>query len=406
MAQPSPSKPRSRSLDQASLHESGVRLLRLRLSRRPQDAARANRLPEQLPAEPRSILKANTSALKNVARAFLRHPSRTSRSSSLERPAETPWVNQEALVNEVVSSPYRRRHSNTPSPLPYSPPQWRHNPQLLPCHKAALETSHAQKLAQDAHYAQKVCGETPSGYKVSVEPAHEALKGPSDPPCSHRLTPEPPPSKSSLEPTALHKSRITHSQCQNLTRVASVEQQEKAEGEESPTVLPEPKAYLMSGRVLHFYSSDEWRAALQSQERHGHALGPGPLPYCSGRFSPVPAWMDTEPDRAAPDLPGRSPDSPHRRVRSCSVGTECEGVAASVYHPRAVGIYDLPPGVFARPRAASQQYTSPPLMVSPAPVDRCAGWTPSRHGLWQRPESTGHRVLGTPGAKLIVNNYE
>lgn len=394
MAQPSHSKPRSRSLDQASLHESGVRLLRLRLSRRPQDCARANRLPEQSPAEPRGILKANTSALKNVARALLRHPSRTSRSSSLERPTETPWVNQEALVNEVVSSPYRRRHSNTPSPLPYSPPQWRLNPQLLPCHKAALESSHAQKLPQDAHYAQKVCGETSSSYKAAAESPHEASKGSSDAPCSsHRLTPEP--SKSSLEPPPLRKSKMNPLQCQNLTQAASAEPEEKAEGEESPTILPEPKAYLMSGRVLHFYSSDEWRAALQSQERHGgggHALGPGPFPYCPGRFSPVPAWMDTEPDRAAPELPGRSPVSPHRRVRSCSVGTECEGVASSVYHPRSVGIYDLPPGVFARPRAASQQYTSPPLMVSPRTMSTAA---PSRHRtvltrvLWQSPVTPG-----------------
>ncbi|KAK8746421.1 hypothetical protein OTU49_017010 [Cherax quadricarinatus] len=153
----STSKPRSHSLDPASLHESGVRLLRLRLSRRTLEASKSLRGAASTwhnpPREASSPRKSNAAAFCSAARAFLRPAAHTPRPLSLERPGEGPWVNQEALVKEVVSSPYRRRHSLTPidvqrTPSPHTrrsptpcraqhtpPPQTQHSPQLLPCHR-------------------------------------------------------------------------------------------------------------------------------------------------------------------------------------------------------------------------------------------------------------------------------
>ncbi|XP_064103180.1 uncharacterized protein LOC135213163, partial [Macrobrachium nipponense] len=371
MASVAPSrKPRSRSLDQASLHESGVRLLRLRISRRQHDGSRSPRTQgvgadtsastssssssaqESHVQEARGLLKHNALALKNVARSLLGSPAggrfsagigsgigsggggasggssagsgagssglagrlpvhgtgltkgeRPSRSLSTDR-EETAglWVNRTALINEVCSSPYRRRHSMTPSlgASSCSPPLRRHNLQLLPCHQQSANVT---------------------------------------------LPPDP------------------------------------------------PKPFLVGGRVFYFYSSDDWRAAFQNQDRRAAAAAAANAPSCSlhpscsggqlesscstsQRQQP---WNFPEPDRLAPQLPEHQDGiggSPQRRFRSCSVGTACEAATrCSLLHPGGLNLNfdsfdddddeDTPgPNIYPtcsymRPRAASEQYSSP-----------------------------------------------
>ncbi|XP_068227939.1 uncharacterized protein [Palaemon carinicauda] len=349
MASVAPRKPRSRSLDQASLHESGVRLLRLRISRRQHDGSRSPRSQgsgtdttsssrqDCHVSEARGLLKHNALALKNVARSLLGSPGggrtasggggsssgtvgkavvhgsgltkaeRPRRSSSIDR-EETAgfWVNKSALINEVCSSPYRRRHSMTPSmgASSCSPPLRRQNLQLMPCHQ------------------------TPS---VALPP---------DP----------------------------------------------------------PKPFLVGGRVFYFYSSDDWRAAFQNQDRRAAAAAAAAAkaPSCSlhpsssgeqlgttcttsQRQQP---WNSPEPDRLAPQLPDCTVlegGSPQRRYRSCSVGTACDAANHSLVHPGVLNLNfdcmddddeDVPGPIihpacsYMRPRAASEQYASPLHMVS------------------------------------------
>ncbi|KAG7159932.1 hypothetical protein Hamer_G017370 [Homarus americanus] len=252
-----PNKPRSRSLDTASLHESGVRLLRLRLSRRHNDGSKSPRAAGSTSVDqPKDMLaprKNFATPLRIAAWALRRSSSRSPRSMSLERPGEGPWVNQEALSNEVVSSPYRRRHSLTPTVVQLNPPlQVRHNPQLLPCHRHPEE--------------------------YQTQPAHA------------------------------------------------------------------PTPYLVDGYVQNFYSSEDWRAVLDAEDRGEH---PSSSRVCQGL-----GWLNTQPDRPAPLLPPttRGHHLPHSRHRSDSEGSAYEVALRALQQSSHISSSDDFPGTHSSHR--------------------------------------------------------
>ncbi|KAK4296816.1 hypothetical protein Pmani_030725 [Petrolisthes manimaculis] len=249
-------KPRSRSLDPESLQDSGVRLLRLRLGRRGTTAAaaggkgggesrtstlrwpgslayhrEASPAPVPAPTAPSAALNLCTAARSLLKPAMDSVSGENSLAGGGGKGG--PWVNEEALVREVVSNPYLRRHSFTP------PTALRQTtPQLLPCHRR-----------------------------------------PPFPPQSPPSPPSPPTS--------------------------------------GPRPSHPPTAFMVSGQVQNFYSSDEWRAALAAHDRHPRPTKP----------SPSPASLSPQPARLAPQLPpGCTARRQHTvseseagRNRSCSV---------------------------------------------------------------------------------------
>ena len=185
------SKPRSRSLDTASLQESGVRLLRLKLARRCVEAVRAPphaHHAHTLPPHPTTSRPGSLAAPPppNTAREL--SPARRVSARVLVTPAapERAWATEGVLVQDILASrPQLRRHSLTPP-------------------------------ARHAHHAH----------------AHGS---------THLLS-----------------------------------------GYPRPTAPPTP--FLVDGAVQHFYSSEEWRAALEGGRTHAR---PGPQPCREAPAPPV-----------------------------------------------------------------------------------------------------------------------
>lgn len=285
-------KPRSRSLDQNELQESGVRLLRLRLARRLHDGPKS---PHHHHGSGGGFLgtswqdgkhhKSPAVAFYNAAKNLLRSPHRTPKNLSPE-PGGTKeeegspwkygsaWVNQEALVNEVVSVPYRKRSTSMQYSPVSTPP--RNSPQLLPCHRhPEYYQAHgrAHKLTLDLQQGQSSQSVKPTKLQEEVFARLDSRTTLGCTPDQPKYSPATPDQPKQSRATFHHPkhSPATPGDVSTTTELpddSTSDSTTEHEHEREHVVLPgfTPTSYVVDGVVQKFYSSEEWRRALKAEE--------------------------------------------------------------------------------------------------------------------------------------------
>ena len=159
-----PGKPRSKSLDAGTLHDTGVRLLQMRFTTARRAAGRTHLRDSPSPSSLEDIPEPSAAILarrrgsvpdkelrKSTGKGLFSHKAKRKSSFDKDSPIvenPTAWVNEAGLVGQVVSSPYRHRRLSLQ-------PEASHHPALLPCHKKTLNSAQSRTLGDYSHSGQQ-----------------------------------------------------------------------------------------------------------------------------------------------------------------------------------------------------------------------------------------------------------